>query len=74
MPSLRLEPGDPETKRLETGDPESSSVFDSPYYEDPYYFHEPSTWGYWNESTLPNGALEELKALFVMWNGSVSPR
>ena len=74
MPSLRLEPGDPASTRLETGDPESSSVFESEYYQDPYYFHEPATWGYWNESPLPNGTLAEMKALFVMWNGSVSPR
>ena len=34
------------------------------HYNDPFYWHEPTTLGYWYEETLPPGLKEEMIAMF----------
>jgi hypothetical protein len=48
-----------------------ASVYDSNYYKDPYYWHEPTTLGYWNEETLPPGLKEEMLRLFIKDNPNI---
>jgi len=43
------------------------------YYQDPFYFHEPTTWGYWNLGTLPDGLAANLKSMFARHNPGVRP-
>jgi len=43
------------------------------YYQDPFYFHEPTTWGYWRLETLPPGAASRMRALFEGRNPGVGP-
>ncbi len=50
---------------------ENKDIFDSKYYKDPFYFHEPTTLGYWNEETLPNGLKEELLKIFKRDNPNI---
>jgi hypothetical protein len=45
-----------------------------PYYSDPFYFHEPTTWGYWNESTLPSGWVDHMRQEFEKYNSGVVPQ
>jgi hypothetical protein len=40
-------------------------------YNDPYYWHEPTTLGYWNEQTLPSGLKEEMLRMFQKDNPNV---
>lgn len=43
-------------------------------YDDPFYWHEPTTLGYWYEETLPPGLKEEMIAMFQKHNpGLVLP-
>jgi hypothetical protein len=37
-------------------------------YDDPFYWHEPTTLGYWNEDTLPTGLKDEMLSKFQIWN------
>ena len=40
-------------------------------YKDPFYFHEPTTLGYWNEESLPAGLKEEMLSSFKRDNPNV---
>ena len=40
-------------------------------YNDPFYWHEPTTLGYWNEETLPAGLKEEMLRIFKRDNPNV---
>jgi hypothetical protein len=40
-------------------------------YSDPFYFHEPTTLGYWNEETLPPGLKKEMLMMFQKYNPDV---
>lgn len=42
------------------------------YYQDPFYFHEPTTLGYWNEETLPPGLKEDMIISFQKYNPNVT--
>ena len=52
--------------------PFQASVYDAKYYRDPFYFHEPTTLGYWYEETLPVGVKEEMLELFEKHNPNVT--
>jgi len=54
-------------------DDNDRSIFDSLYYRDPFYFHEPATWGYWYESTLPEGWIDSMKEIFEELNPGITP-
>jgi hypothetical protein len=41
-------------------------------YNDPFYWHEPTTLGYWNEETLPLGLKEEMLNMFQRDNPDVA--
>jgi len=51
-----------------------TSIFDSKYYQDPFYFHEPATWGYWNEETVPTEWLVFMKESFRRHNPQALPQ
>jgi len=55
-------------------DSQGNSLFDPLYYRDPFYFHEPATWGYWYEDTVPAGWVDEMKRIFAELNPGVIPR
>lgn len=55
-------------------DDQGVSIFDSLYYRDPFYFHEPATWGYWHESTVPEGWIDSMKRKFKAHNRRVTPK
>ncbi len=40
-------------------------------YNDPFYFHEPTSLGYWNEETLPPGLKEKMLMMFQKHNPDV---
>jgi hypothetical protein len=44
---------------------------DHTVYNDPFYWHEPTTLGYWNEETLPPGLKEEMLMMFQEYNPDV---
>jgi len=50
---------------------EGKLILDTEYYKDPFYFHEPTTLGYWNEETLPKGLKEEMLRIFKRDNPNV---
>lgn len=50
----------------------SRNVFDPFYYKNPIYFHEPTTWGYWNEGTLPEGWAALMKKYFQRHNSGIT--
>ena len=43
------------------------------YYRDPFYFHEPTTLGYWYEETLPEGSRDKMIEIFKKHNDVVLP-
>jgi len=50
---------------------DGGDIFDAQYYQDPYYFHEPTTLGYWYEDTLPDGLKEEMIKIFERDNPEI---
>jgi len=59
---------------LSTFDKNGVCVHDPIHNMDPYYFHEPATWGYWNSETLPDGWEEQMLDWFEHYNPGVSPQ
>jgi hypothetical protein len=51
--------------------PQSPSIYDLKYYKDPFYFHEPTTLGYWNEDCLPEGLKEEMLSSYKRNNPGI---
>jgi hypothetical protein len=41
------------------------------HYNDPFYWHEPTTLGYWNEETMPSGFKDHLLNIFKRDNPNV---
>ncbi len=41
------------------------------YYNDPFYYHEPTTLGYWYEDTLPQGMHDKMVEIFKRENPGV---
>ncbi len=52
---------------------QEGNLYDLKYYKDPFYFHEPTTLGYWHEETLPKGVKEEMLKKFKKHNDIVLP-
>jgi hypothetical protein len=46
-------------------------IYSAEYYQDPFYFHEPATLGYWYEDTLPDGLHEQMLEIFQRDNPGV---
>jgi hypothetical protein len=46
-------------------------IYRPKYYKDPYYWHEPTTLGYWNEETLPEGFKKGMLDLYQKFNSDI---
>jgi hypothetical protein len=51
----------------------SRLITNASYYQDPFYFHEPATWGYWQLETLPEGVYALMREYFERHNPGIGP-